>query len=644
MDEIIWRPSKKQLEESRIAKFMAKEGISSLDELIKRSVEDIEWFWESALEFIDFRWFKRYEKLLDQSEGFPWAKWFVGGKTNIVLNCIDKQIEAGNGEKTMVIWEGDDGDIRSLTYADMDELVCRLASAMKKRGIGVGDMVGIFMPMVPEIVAAMFACFKIGAVAIPVFSGFGAEALAVRLADAGTKLLFTANFGIRRGKKVPIKAEADKAAEKIPSLKHIVVFRRIQDDCPMTQERDIYFDEFVKEGDAKLKTEVLDAEARSLVIYTSGTTGRPKGTVHTHAGALAQVAKELGFAFDVQPDEIFFWLTDIGWMMGPWEMMGVPYFGGTFLIFEGTPNHPNPDRLWEVAEKHKVAKLGISPTAIRLMKSLGDELVDKRDLSSLKMFGSTGEPWDEETYLWLFNKVGKKRCPIINISGGTEIIGCLLSPLPISPLKPCTLSGPGLAMDIDIFNEEGQPIKTGIGHLVCKKPAPSMTKGFLNDPERYIETYFSRFPNVWFHGDWAERDKDGFWFLRGRSDDTIKLAGKRTGPAEVETVLLSHPAVVEAAAIGVPDELKGEALVCFAVIKSGIEPTNKLRKELSDLLVEKMGKTLKPEKVLFVEALPKTRSAKIVRGAIKRKYLGEPLGDISSVENKDALDAIDRVK
>jgi acetyl-CoA synthetase len=354
------------------------------------------------------------------------------------------------------------------------------------------------------------------------------------------------------------------------------------------------------------------------------------------------MSKEIGYYFDLKETDIFFWFTDIGWMMGPWEIIGVQHFGGTYMISEGVPNYPSPDRLWQIIERNKVSILGISPTAIRLLMSQGDRWVDAHDLGSLRMLGSTGEPWDIKSYMWYFEKVGGKRCPIINISGGTEIVGCLLSPLPITALKPCTLRGPGLGMDIDVFNDEGRPVRGGIGHLVCKKPAPSMTKGFLKDPERYIETYFSKWPDVWYHGDWAKVDEDGFWFLYGRSDDTIKIAGKRVGPAEIESALMDHPAVQEAAAIGVPHDIKGEAVICFVVVKQGIEPIDQLKEELKAKVAASLGKSLKPEDIKFVRALPKTRSAKIVRGAIRKKYLGQEVGDLSSVENPEAIEEIGR--
>jgi acetyl-CoA synthetase len=412
----------------------------------------------------------------------------------------------------------------------------------------------------------------------------------------------------------------------------------------MSPGRDVFFHEWIAPQPEQAETERLNSDDRCMVIYTSGTTGRPKGTVHVHAGVMAQVAKEVGYACDVKPTDIFFWPTDIGWMMGPWEFIGCAFYRTPFLVYDGTPNHPEPDRLWNVLERHQVTEFGISPTAIRLMKAQPEENVLRHDFSRLRLLASSGEPWDPESYLWFFDKVGGRRCPIINISGGTELMGCLLQPYPIHPLKPCTLQGPALGMDVDVFDEDGKPLKGGIGHLVCKKPGPSMTKSFLNDDARYLDTYFSRWEGVWYHGDWAHVDEDGFWFLHGRSDDTIKVAGKRTGPGEVEAGANEHPAVQESAAIGVPDELKGEAVVCFVVLKPGREPSAALRRVISERIVEKLGKTLKPEKVLFVAALPKTRSAKIVRGAIRRRYLGQDPGDLASGENPEAIEEIARAK
>ncbi len=638
MKDLIWTPTPEAVEQANVTRFMRRHGIADYDELIRRSNADTSWFWDAALKDLGVIWDRPYTTVQDASKGFAWTRWFLDGKLNIVTNCIDRF----RGSKPALIWEADDGQTEHWDYGYLGGEVCRVAAGLLRLGVRKGDAVGIYMPMVPQIVAAFFACLKIGAVAVPVFSAYGAPALAARLQDSGAKVLFTADGVSRRGKHSPLKPEADLAVDQCPTVKKVVVFRRLGIDVPMGP-RDLFWDDLIAGGRNDTETVSLDAEDTALVLYTSGTTGKPKGTVHTHAGALAQCVKEVGYAFDVKANDVFFWVTDIGWMMGPWEMIGVTFFGGTLVLFEGAPNYPNPDRLWQIVETHKVTHLGVSPTAIRLLKSSPLGWVEQHDLASLRILGSTGEAWDPDSYRWFFDHIGGKRCPIINISGGTEIIGCHLSPLPITPLKACTLRGPGLGMDVDVFDDDGKPLRGGIGHLVCKKPAPSMTKGFLGDPQRYLETYFSRFgPEVWYHGDWAKIDEDGYWFLYGRSDDTIKVAGKRVGPAEVESALIAHPAVMEAAAIGVPHDIKGETLVCFVVLKSGQAPSEPLREELREQVVKHLGKTLRPEALKFVRLLPKTRSAKIVRGAIRRRWLNQPLGDVSSVENPDAIEEIAR--
>ena len=640
--EIVWKPSKEYIEKSNIKRFMDKHGIKSYEELIKRSTEDIEWFWDAAMKDLNIEWFESYEKILDSSRGIQWAKWFIGGKINIVHNCLDRHVKSDKKDGLAIIWEGENGDVRKLTYLQLYKEVNKFANVLKELDIKKGDRVGIYMPMSPEIVIGFLAIMKIGAIAIPIFSGFGWGALASRLSIANAKILLTADASIRRDKIVEIKKEADKAIDKVPTLRHVLVYKRLGINIPWKDGRDIWWHHAVSSASDKCETEWMDSEDYSMILFSSGTSGKPKGTVHTHGGALAQICKELAYYFDVKANDIFFWLTDIGWMMGPWMIIGVQSFGGTVVIFEGAPNYPNPDRLWKLIEKHKITILGVSPTAIRMFMRYGDEWVKKRDLSSLRILGSTGEPWDPESWNWFFEKIGNKKLPVINISGGTEIVGCFLSPLPITSLKPCTLRGPGLGMDVDVFDDNGKPIREKMGHLVAKKPAPSMTRGFWNEPERYIEAYWSKWPNIWYHGDWASVDKDGFWFLHGRSDDTIKIAGRRTGPAEIESVLIEHPAVSEAAVIGIPHEIKGEGIVCFVVLKPGNERSEHLRKNLKSQVVKTMGKPLKPKDVKFVKDLPKTRSAKIVRRIIKAKFLGKDIGDASSIDNPEAINGIDK--
>jgi acetyl-CoA synthetase len=653
MTDVIWRPTGEYLK-CRVMDYAKSVGISDWKELVKRSTDDTDWFWTTALDYVGMRWMKPYDKLMDQSKGFEWTKWFVGGQMNIVDNCLDYHLEKGGQEfpnrkrvgadHPAIIWEGEEAEPRRLTYGELNEMTCKVASALTKLGVKSGDAVGIYMPMVPEVVAVLFGCLKIGAVAVPVFSGYGATALQSRMEDSEAKVIFTAFSGKRRGKEIDVKSDVDEAAKTLPKLKNVIVLERLTEKGTWDSKRDLKWSEVIDKADPKATTAQLEAEAPSMYLYTSGTTGKPKGTVHTHAGALASISRELGFAFDVKPDDVFFWFTDIGWMMGPWEMIGVTFWGGTMVICEGVPVHPEPDRVWKIIEKWKVNTLGISPTAIRLLRGCGDEWVDKYKMDSLRLLGSTGELWDQDSYMWFFEKVGKKRVPVINISGGTEIVGCLIQPLPCMPLKPCTLGGPGLGMDVDVVDDQGKSVRNEIGYLVCKKPSPSMTKGFLGDPQRYLETYFSKWPQVWYHGDWAKVDEDGFWFLFGRSDDTIKVAGKRVGPGEVESVLVQHPDVAEAATIGVPHPIKGEGLVCFATLRATGKATPELAADLIKLCGEKLGHVLKPEAVYFVEALPKTRSGKIVRSTIRKVYLGEENVDLSSVDNTDAIDKLPRMK
>ena len=640
MSKIVWKPSSKYINNANITRFMKKHYIKDYEELISKSTENISWFWDEVLKDLNIEWYQPYTKVYDDSKGIQWTKWFINGKINIVHNVLDRHAKSNRKNNTAIIWENEQGNIRKFTYLQLYKEVNRFANALKKLGVKKGDRIGIYMPMVPEIVIGFLAVMKIGAISIPIFSGFGGYALASRLEIAGAKILLTADGSIRRGKNVNIKKEADKASISVKTLEHIIVYKRLGNKISWNDNVDIWWDEAIKNQSDECETKIMDSEDYSMIIFSSGTTGRPKGTVHTHGGALAQIAKELGYYFDVKENDIFFWLTDIGWMMGPWMIIGVQTFGAAYVIFEGAPNWPKPDRIWQLIEKNKITHLGISPTAIRLLITYGDKWPKKHDLSSLKFLGSTGEPWDPDSWHWFFEKIGGKKIPIINISGGTEIVGCFLSPLPITELKPCTLRGPGLGMDIDVFDDNGKPIREKMGHLVAKKPAPSMTRGFWNEPDRYIETYWSRWPNIWYHGDWAKVDKDGFWSLHGRSDDTIKIAGRRTGPAEIEAALIEHPAVSEAATIGVPDEIKGEDIVSFVVLNPGFIPSEKLREELKNQVVKIMGKTLKPRDIKFVGDLPKTRSAKIVRRIIKATYLGEKVRDVSSVENIKALDEI----
>lgn len=631
MSDIIWRPEDHAwTRESHIARFMAKHGFTTLAELHAASVKDTAWFWDAAMKDMGVEWFTPYTQVKDDSKGFPWTQWFIDGEVNIAHNCVDRHVRDGHGGETAILYEPDSGrpeDRRALTFGQLKEQVDRCAGAMRAMGVGLGDSVGLYAPMRPETVVVMFACYKLGARFVPIFCGFGEQAVVDRLESCSAKVLFAIEHLHRRGKAVAVGATARAAAKRVPSITRTVMFDTTE------------WGTFFAEGRPVSACVHASAEEPCLIIYTSGTTGKPKGTVHTHGGCLAQMGKEVRYAFDVRPGEPFFWVTDIGWMMGPWELIGCLLYRTPVVMLDGAPDYPDADRLWEIVARLKVVTFAVSPTAVRLLMRLTDAKGPAAfDHSRLRILGSTGEPWDETSYLWYFENVGRKRCPVVNISGGTEIVGCHLSPNPLTPLKPISLGGAGLGMDVDVFDEEGRSVPPGtVGHLVCKQPAPSMTRSFLGDDARYLETYFSKFPGVWYHGDWALRDADDQWFVLGRSDDTIKVAGKRVGPAEVEGVLTAHAAVSEAATIGVPDDLKGQVLVCFVVFKPGKTATPT---ELTAHVAAQMGKPLAPKAVLAVAALPKTRSGKIVRGSIRKAWLGEPAGDISTVDNPQALDAI----
>ena len=637
---IVWRPSEEYVERANVTRFMRAHNIGGYEELVKRSQDNIEWFWDAVVQDLGIEFYEPYETVLDTSDGVSWARWFEGGRINLAHNCADKWADR-IPEQIAVIWEGEDGAVRWVTYRELRAMADRLAHGLRELGVTLADTVGIFMPMAPETVAATLACAKLGAVYVPIFSGYGADAVAKRLQDAEAKVLITADGSYRRGVAVDMKAIADEAADASPSVGRILVWPRLGSDLAWHEHRDVGWNDLLDRQPERFETEALDSEHPLMLAYTSGTTGRPKGSVHVHGGFLTKVAAEVAYQTDLHHDEILFWVTDLGWIMGPWEIVGAGALGATVFLFEGAPNHPAPDRIWDMVERHRITTLGISPTLIRALIPAGEEHVRKHDLSSLRILGSTGEPWNPEPYMWFFKEVGGGRCPIVNISGGTEVGACFLSPLPITELKPTTLRGPALGMDVDVWGPDGTPVAPGeVGELVCKKPWPAMTRGVWRDPQRYLDAYWSRWPDVWVHGDWATIDEDGFWFLHGRSDDTMNIAGKRVGPAEVESALTDHPSVAESAAVGIPHEVKGETIWCFVVTKPGTETGDELAQELARVVADHLGKSFKPERVIFVEELPRTRSAKILRRAIRTTVMGEDAGDLSSLENPSALETI----
>jgi acetyl-CoA synthetase len=616
---------------------MDAHGLDTYEHLYRRSIDDLEWFWGAVASDLGLQWLRPYREVLDTSGGLPWTRWFIGGETNLTLSCLDQHVQAGRGAHPALVWEGEEGHVRSMSYARLLDEVCRFSAALRRLGVGRGDVAGIFMPLVPETVVATLALSRVGAIYVPIFSGYAAPAVASRLADCGAKLLVTADGFLRRGHPVAMKAVADEAAARVPSLTHVVVVRRLGQPVPWTPGRDLWWHELAQVSTTDRSPEVMDPEDPYLVIYTSGTTGRPKGTVHVHGGFPLKGAADLAYCFDVGPGDRVFWYTDLGWMMGPWLITGTLLLGATMVLYDGTPDHPAPDRLWALVERHGITVLGISPTAIRALMRHGPEAPHGRDLSTLRILGSTGEPWNPDPWRWYFEHVGGGHCPIMNYSGGTEVSGGILCCDLLHPQVPTAFTGPILGMAADVFDESGQRVRGAVGELVLKQPWPGMTRGFWGDPERYLDTYWSRFPGVWTHGDWVRVDDDGFWYILGRSDDTLNVAGKRVGPAEVESALTAHPAVSEAAAIGVPHPIKGEVVACFAVLRPGHQPSEKLRDALRECVVAQLGKALAPEAVHFVRDLPKTRNAKIMRRVIRARALGQDPGDVSSLENPQAV-------
>jgi acetyl-CoA synthetase len=642
--EIVWKPTPDIIERANLTAFMRKEGLDDFNALMQKSTKDAGWFTDALLRFLDIQFHTPYTKVVDLSEGIQFPKWCVDGEMNIVHNCIDKHQVSSLKSQAAIIWEGEEGDTKSMSYEELAKQVNKTANALRSLGLGKGDAIGIFMPMTPEIVIALLAIAKIGGIILPLFSGYGTGAIVSRLLDAEAKALFAADGSFRRGKPVDMKSIADEAAGRVPTLEHMIVLKRTGQDVNMVKGRDHWWHDLIHLQTDLAQTEITCAEDPLMIIYTSGTTGKPKGALHTHCGFPVKAAQDMAFGTDVHTGDVIYWMTDMGWMMGPWLVFGSLLLGATMFLYDGAPDFPAADRLWELVERHKINQLGVSPTLIRSLIPHGDEHFKKHNLSSLRCFASTGEPWNPDPWMWLFEKVGQGNRPIINYSGGTEISGGIVMGNPLLPLKPCAFSGPCPGMAADVLDENGNSIRNAVGELVIKAPWIGMTRGFWKDDQRYLDTYWSRWKNIWVHGDFAAIDNDGLWYILGRSDDTIKIAGKRLGPAEVESILVRHQSVVEAAAIGVPHAIKGSELILFAVLKSKVLGTEALQHELTGMIIAEMGKALAPKSILFVSDLPKTRNAKVMRRMIRAAYLGQDLGDISSLVNPGAVEEIKRVK
>ena len=640
-----WRPTPELLAESRLARFLRTTGEPTLDALQRHAADDPAWFWGAAADGLGLPWQRRPRQVADFSRGPEWARWWIDGSFNYALAALEPRARREPDDLALA-WEGEDGEVQRLSNAELEASVERAARMLAAAGVGEGDRVGIFLPMLVETVVAVLALGRLRAIYSPIFSGYGHTAVADRLADCEASVLVTADGFLRRGSVVRLKETADAALRDAPTVRRVLVVRRLGEragDVPWTPGRDRWWDEELAAAPADAPAQApgpTDPETPYLLIYTSGTTGRPKGAVHVHGGFPVKGAQDLAHCFDLGPGDTLFWFTDLGWMMGPWAISGALLLGARLVLYEGVPDHPGPDRIWSIVERHRVTHLGLSPTVIRALMAHGPDPVRGHDLRTLRVLGSTGEPWNPEPWWWYFREVGGGRCPIVNYSGGTEVSGGIVGCNPLTPIKPASFGGPCPGTIADVVDAAGRSVRGSVGELVIRQPLPGMTRGFWRDPERYLETYWSRIPGTWVHGDWAEVDADGYWYIHGRSDDTLKVAGKRVGPAEVESAAVSHPAVLEAAAIGVPHEIKGEAIVVFCVLRPGETDSPELRAAIGARVADELGRALRPEAVEVIPALPKTRSGKVMRRVARAAYLGLDPGDLSALDNPAAVEAI----
>lgn len=635
-------PPPKEFSEKAYIKSMAE-----YEEMYKRSVEDPEGFWAEIAEQ-NITWYKKWDKVLEWDFDKPYIKWFINGKLNVSYNCLDRNLDSLRN-KAAIIWEADDGEVRTYTYWQLYREVNRFANVLKKLGIKKGDRVAIYLPMIPELPIAMLACARIGAIHSVVFAGFSAQSLRDRINDCGARLLITANQGTRGGRLIPLKATADQALEGTPTIEKVIVVKRTPNFVDMDPERDYWWHDLINDPDIAnyCEPEVMDAEDPLFILYTSGSTGKPKGVLHTTGGYIVYTNLSFKLVFDYKPEETFFCTADIGWVTGhSYIVYGPLSAGATSLMFEGVPTYPNPGRFWEIVEKHRVNIFYTAPTAIRALMREGEQWPQKYDLSSLRVLGTVGEPINPEAWMWYYVHIGKQRCPIVDTWWQTETGGFMITPLPgAMTLKPGSANRPFFGVVPRVLKEDGTPagVNEG-GYLVIEKPWPAMLRGTWGDPEnkRIKEIYFSRFPGKYFTGDGARVDEDGDYWLMGRIDDVINVSGHRIGTAEVESALVAHPAVAEAAVVGFPHEIKGEGIYVYVVLKEGYEPSKDLEKLLISHIRQMIGPIATPDKIQFAGGLPKTRSGKIMRRILRKIASGalEELGDTSTLADPSVVEEL----
>jgi acetyl-CoA synthetase len=620
VSDFIWQPSAELVERANVTRLGRRLGAASFAKLHRISVEEPDRFWPALVDDLEIEFSQPWTSVVDSSRGPEWSTWFNGGRINAARVCLHRWAETQPDDEAFVgLYE--DGGRESLSFAAASRKVTQLAEALVELGVGAGDRVAIYMPMSPAVAVAAHACAHIGAVYVPIFSGFAAPAIASRLEDSQAKVAICADWSLRRGKRIEMRATLDEAGPH--ALEHVVEWNRETRSWP----------ELVTRQPGTLAPVELDSEAPYLLAYTSGTTGKPKGALLVNGGFLVSIVREAAYQTDIKRGDRVHFATDMGWIMGPWTIVGAGALGATVVFAEGAPDWPH-DRLWNLVESEQVTMLGLSPTLVRGLIPHGEPATN---LTTLKALCTTGEPWNPDPYRWLFEHVGGGTRPIVNISGGTEVGACFLSTVITEPIKPVALGFPALGQDMDVVDVLGDSVRGEVGELVCRRPWPGMTRGIWGDDARFIETYWSRFPGVWTHGDWASVDEDGYWFLHGRSDDTLNIAGKRIGPAELESAAIGSGIVAEAAAIGVPHAVKGEVAWIFCIVKPGEQRKDE---RVADAVTAVLGKAFKPDRIVWVDALPKTRSAKIVRRAVRARVLGKDPGDLSSLENPESLDAI----
>jgi len=644
-DEIVWRPSSEVVRGATLTAFMEALGVPDYETLQRRADAEPGWFNDELLKFIDYRFVEPYSAVLDDSDGPEHVRWCIGGTTNVAINACDKWLGTPTETKPAISWEGEDGSLAVWSYGDLHRETAKLAGALLELGIGQGDVVAMYLPNIPHAAAALLAVAKIGGIVMPLFSGFGADAIVTRLNDSEAVAVLTVDGAPRRGKVAGAKSVIDEAAKSAPSLKHVIVKRHVTAPHEWVEGRDHWWDDLAAAQDGTTPTRAVPADDPFLLVFTSGTTGKPKGVVHSHCGFPVKTVLDMAICMDLKPDDRIMWMSDMGWLVGPIMVFGALVVGATVVLVEGAPNYPEGDRMWRVVDDQKVSYLGLAPTIARSFMAAEGDVLARHDLSSLRAFVSTGEAWNPDSWNWVFEKVGKSKLPLLNYSGGTEM-GGLVSSTVIHPMKPCSFVGRVPGTGAEVVDMDGAPVPAGtVGELVMRVPSIGLTRGLWRDEDRYLETYWRKIPGMWLHGDFASKDADGFWFIHGRSDDTLKIAGKRTGPAEIESLLLGTGLLKEAAAVGAPDPIKGTAIVCVCVAKDdlgadGAREERAVADALSQAVVSGLGAPFRPKDIVFAGDLPKTRNMKIMRRVVRAVYLNEDPGDTSSLVNPDAVAAL----